>query len=156
RRLFALLAIGWCHVLLLSWVDVTWGYALTGFFLLAFVGAGDRTRLLFAAALTIIPAAVYVIPEVAPALHALLFDRPRPGYIEEYADAVRSGDRIAIMHAHATLALLWTLGGWVAWYLPWLLGRFLLGFVAGARGWFDDDGAGHLGLFRKLLVGGAI
>jgi uncharacterized protein len=44
RRLFALLAIGWCHVLLLSWVDVTWGYALTGFFLLAFTRAGDRAN----------------------------------------------------------------------------------------------------------------
>jgi uncharacterized protein len=156
RRLFALLAIGWCHVLLLSWVDVTWGYALTGFFLLAFVRASDRTRLIFAAALTIIPAAVYAIPEVPQTLHSLLFDRPRGAYIDEFVAAARSGDRIAIMYAHATLALLWTLGGGVAWYLPWLLGRFLLGFVAGARHWFDRDGADHRALFRKLLVAGAL
>lgn len=156
RRLFALLAIGWFHVLLLSWVDVTWGYAITGFFLLAFVRASDRTRLIVAAALTIIPAALYAIPQVWPALHGLLFDRPRMAYIDEYAAAARSGDRLAIMHAHATLALLWTLGGGVAWYLPWLLGRFLIGFVAGARHLFDHDGADHLPLFRKLLVGGAV
>lgn len=156
RRLFALLVIGWFHVLALSWVDVTWGYAMTAFFLLAFVRASDRTRLVWAAVLTILPAAVYAIPQVAPWLHGLLFDRPRMAYIDDYAAAARGGDRIAIMHAHATLAVLWTFGGGVAWYLPWLLGRFLLGFVAGARHWFDRDGADHLALFRKLLVGGAI
>jgi uncharacterized protein len=156
RRLFALLAIGWCHVLLLSWVDVTWGYALVGLFLLAFVRASERTRLIVAAALTILPAAVYAIPEIPQALHALWFDRPRAVYIADFAAAARSGDRIAILHAHATLALLWTLGGGVAWYLPWLLGRFLLGFVAGARRWFDHDGADHRTLFRTLLVTGAL
>lgn len=156
RRLGALLAIGWGHVLLLSWVDVTWGYALTGLFLLAFVRAGDRTRLIFAAALTILPAAIYAIPGVSQALHALLFDRPRAAYVDDFVAAARSGDRIAIMHAHATLAVLWTLGGGVAWYLPWLLGRFLLGFVAGARRWFDRDGADHRPVFRRLLVAGAL
>jgi uncharacterized protein len=60
------------------------------------------------------------------------------------------------MHAHATLALLWTFGGAVAWYLPWLLGRFLVGFVAGAQHWFDGDGVDHARLFRRMLVVGAI
>jgi uncharacterized protein len=156
RRLFALLVIGWFHVLALSWVDVTWGYALTAFFLLAFVRASDRTRLIFAAVLTIVPAALYAIPQVAPWFQGLLFDRPRGAYIDDYAVAARSGDRIAIMHAHVMLALLWSFGGGVAWYLPWLLGRFLLGFIAGARHWFDHDGADHLALFRKMLVVGAI
>jgi len=155
RRLFALLAIGWFHVLVLSWVDVTWGYALTAFFLLPFTRASNRTRVIVAIACTAIPAAVYAIPEVPQALHGLLFDQPRQAYVEAYAAAARGGDRLAIMHAHATLALLWTFGGGVAWYLPWLLGRFLLGFVAGAQRWFDRDGADHLALFRRLLVVGA-
>jgi uncharacterized protein len=142
-------------VLFLSWVDVTWGYALTGFFLLLFLRCSNRTRVIFACAFTIIPAAVYAIPAVPPALHRVLFDRPPGTYIQAYAAAARSGDRLAILRAHATLALLWTLGGSVAWYLPWLLGRFLLGYVAGAQRWFDDDGAGHLPLFRKLAVFGA-
>jgi uncharacterized protein len=40
--------------------------------------------------------------------------------------------------------------------MPWLLGRFLLGYVAGAQRWFERDGADHLALFRKLLVFGAL
>lgn len=159
RRLFALLAIGWLHVLSLSWVDVTWGYAITGFFLLPFLRCSNRTRVIVAFACTVIPAAVYVIPTVWPALHQVLFDSPRDKYINALVAAARSGDRIAILQAHAVLAVLWTLGGSVAWYLPWLpwlLGRFLFGYVAGAQRWFDNDGADHLPLFRKLLGFGAV
>ncbi len=156
RRLFALFAIGWLHVLLLSWVDVTWGYALVGMFLLPFVRVSDRARLIAAAALTIIPAVVYAFPAVGPGFQALLFDQPRATYVEAFAAAARSGDRTAILHAHVAIALLWTLGANGVWYLPWMLARFLLGLVAGARRWFDRDGADHLPLFRKLLVGGAV
>lgn len=156
RRLVALFAIGWLHVLLLSWVDVTWGYALIGLFLLPFVAASDRTRLIAAAALTIVPAVIYAFPAVGPAAHALLFDQPRAAYVEVFAAAARGGDRLAILHAHVTLAVLWTLGSNGVWYLPWMLARFLLGLVAGARRWFDRDGADHLPLFRRLLIGGAV
>jgi uncharacterized protein len=156
RRLFALLVIGWLHVLLLSWVDVTWGYALTGFFLLPFVRCSNRTRVIAAFACTIIPSVVYAIPQVWPTLNGLLFDRPRDAYVADYAAAVHGGDRLAIMHAHVVLALLWTFGGSVLWYLPWLLGRFLLGYVAGAQRWFDRDGADHLPLFHRLFAVGAL
>jgi uncharacterized protein len=156
RRVLALLILGWLHVVLLSWVDVTWGYALTAFFLLPFVRCSNRTRLIVAVACTVIPAVIYAIPQVHLTLHALLFDRPRGAYIADYAVAVHGGDRLAIVHAHATLALLWTLGGGVAWYLPWLLGRFLLGYIAGAQHWFDRDGADRLPLFHRLFAYGAL
>jgi uncharacterized protein len=39
-------------------------------------------------------------------------------------------------------------------FYPSLVGRFLLGYVAGAQRWFDRDGADHLVLFRRLAVGG--
>jgi uncharacterized protein len=156
RRIVALLILGWLHVLLLSWVDVTWGYAITAVFLLPFVRCSNRTRLIVALACTVVPAVVYAIPQVPPALHALLFDRPREAYIADYATAVHAGDRLAIVHAHATLALLWTLGGGIAWYLPWLLGRFLFGFIAGAQRWFDGDGADRMRLFHRLFAYGAV
>lgn len=156
RRLITLLAIGWLHVLVLSWVDVTWGYAIAGCFLLLFLRCSNRTRLIFAFAFTIIPAAVYAIPAVRPALHQLMFDGPPGKYIQEFAAAAHSGDRIAILKTQAVIGFMWTLGGGVAWYLPWLLGRFLLGYVAGAQRWFERDGVDHLTLFRKLLVFGAL
>lgn len=156
RRLFALLAIGWLHVLFLSWVDVTWGYALVGFSLLLFVRCSNRTRVIVALACTILPSILYSFPSIGPTLHQLLFSSPRPTYIDAYVAAVHGGDRIAILHAHAVMALLWTFGGGVAWYLPWLLGRFLLGYVVGAKRWFDRDGADHLPLFRRMLVVSAI
>jgi len=156
RRLLALLAIGWFHVLFLSFVDVAWGYAIAGFFLLPFLRCSNRTRLVFALALTIIPTVIYAIPTVWPALHHLLFDHPPPKYFADFVAAARSGARLAILEAHVVLALFWTLGGGVAWYMPWLLGRFLLGYVAGAQRWFERDGADHLALFRKLLRFGAL
>lgn len=156
RRLFALLVIGWLHILFLSWVDVTSGYAVVGFFLLAFLRCSNRTRLIAAAIFTFVPAVIYAFPEVRPALHSLFFDRAPPVYSAQFVDAARSGDRLEILQAHVTLNLLWTFGGGVAWYLPWLLGRFLIGYVAGAQRWFDNDGAGRLPLFRKLVGYGAL
>jgi uncharacterized protein len=41
------------------------------------------------------------------------------------------------------------------WYVPWLLGRFLLGYAIGKARLFDRDGADHLPLFRKVLIWGA-
>jgi uncharacterized protein len=156
RRMFALLAIGWLHVLLLAWLDVTWGYALVGFTLIAFVRTTNRTRLIVAAICTIVPTVIYTFPAVWNALEHLLFSRDRGAYIADYAAAARSGDRLAIAHHHAIMGLLWMFGGGVAWYIPWLLGRFLLGFVAGAQRWFDRDGADHLPLFRTLFAIGAL
>ena len=156
RRLFTLFVLGWFHVLVIAWVDVTWGYALTALLLLPFIRCSTRTLVIVATAFTIIPAVVYTIPEVRPAMHFLLFDRPPPRYIGEFLAAVKSGDRVDILRMNAVLGVMWTLGGSGAWYLPWLLVRFLLGFIAGSRRWFDKDGADNLPMFRKWLGIGAL
>jgi uncharacterized protein len=153
RRLVTLFAIGWLHVLLLAWVDVTWGYALVGFFLLAFLKASNTTRVIAALACVIVPNIVYAIPGVRPAIHGLLFDHPRAHYLLEFSAAARGHDWLAMPKANATLGALWMLGGGVAWYVPWLLGRFLLGYVVGAKRWFEGP---RLDVFRKLLVVGIL
>jgi uncharacterized protein len=59
------------------------------------------------------------------------------------------------MHASVYMAWIWSAGA-VGSYFPWLVGRFLLGYVAGVLHWFDADGAAHLVAFRRVLIGGAI
>jgi uncharacterized protein len=149
RRLIALFVLGWLHVLLLAWVDVTWGYALVGFFLLAFLTVSNRTRVIAAIVCMVVPSVLYAFPSVRPAVHGLLFDRPPPAYMMEFVGAARGDDWLAMAKQNAVMGTLWMLGGNVLWYVPWLLGRFLLGYVVGAKRWFEGP---RLDVFRKLLV----
>ena len=153
RRLVTLFVIGWMHVLLLAWVDVTWGYALVGFFLLAFLRVSNTTRVVAALVCVIGPNILYAFPSVRPAIHAVLFDQPPPYYMMKFADAVHSGDWLAISKNNAIMGSLWMLGGNVLWYVPWLLGRFLLGYVVGAKRWFEGP---RLDVFRKMFVIGIL
>ena len=71
----------------------------------------------------------------------------------KFADTVHGGDRLAISKLNAVMGSLWTLGGDVLWYVPWLLGRFLLGYVVGAKRWFEGP---RIAVFRKMLVVGVL
>lgn len=155
RRIVALFAIGWCHVLFLWWGDVTWGYAVAALPLLLFLRASNRARVIWAAAITLIPAAVYAAAPVWMFLYERMFAR---GFMDHSADllaAAASGDRIAILEQNATMAIVW-ISGSLASYPLWLLGRFLLGYVAGAQRWFEHDGADRLAMFRRMAVIGAL
>lgn len=149
RRLGMLFVLGWLHVLLLAWVDVTWGYALVGVLLLAFLEASNRTRLIVALACVVLPDIIYAFPSVRPAVQSVLFDHAPPYYIERFAAAVREGDWLAISKHNAIMGSMWMLGGNVLWYVPWLLGRFLLGYIVGAKRWFERP---REDVFRKMLV----
>ena len=151
RRLIALFVIGWLHVLLLAWVDVTWGYALVGFLLLAFLQVSNRTRMIVAVVCVVVPNILYAFPSVRPAVQGLLFDRPQPYYMMQFAGAARGDDWFAMAKQNATMGSLWMLGGNVLWYVPWLLGRFLMGYVIGAKRWFEGP---RVDVFRKVLVVG--
>lgn len=156
RRLAALLLIGLLHVVVLWWGDVTWSYALTGFALLLFRRSRDRTLLIWAAALTVIPQSVALIPGVSEAL-APVIPRPAdmPAFHTELLAAIRGDDYLTIVWAHVRQAA-YHLGRNIVWFFPWLLGRFLLGAFFGRRGLFDHDGADHLPLFRRLVVVGFV
>ena len=151
RRLFVLLGIGALHVTLLWWGDVTWNYAVTGFALLLFQRATNRSRLVWAAILIFIPLLVMHIPSVS-AVVSSPFTTPdaRREVFKSFEAAVRGSSFTATIPAHVRVALTWQ-GPIYAWYYAWILGRFLIGYVAGKQGWFDREGADHLALFRRLL-----
>jgi uncharacterized protein len=72
------------------------------------------------------------------------------------AAALHGPEHAGLTWEHVQYALVWSALIY-GWYLFWLLGRFLLGYVAGTLHWFDNDGADHLPVFRRLAVwGGAI
>jgi uncharacterized protein len=154
RRLAALLLFGACHVTFLWWGDVTWTYALSGFALLAFRRSGPRTLLAWALALTLIPHLVMNIPAVGQAARAAL---PHPAdpraFRGEVLAAVHGTDYGALVSAHVRQAICFV-SVIAGWYFPWLVGRFLLGLYAGKRRLFEDGGATHLPLFRRLVPWG--
>jgi uncharacterized protein len=59
------------------------------------------------------------------------------------------------MKQHIQFAWVWSAGSWPQ-YFAWILGHFLLGYVAGTLRWFDRDGAAHLATFRRLLIAGLV
>ncbi len=151
RRLLVLLGIGLFH-LTLWWGDVTSHYAVIGFALLAFRHARPRTLLLWAAVLVLVPQLVMAWPGVTAAVRTALGQPASEDAIREaVVAALRGGDYCAAVSAHfqmlaSYLALI------AGWYPAWVLGRFLLGYYAGARRLFDGDGAAHLPLFRRLVA----
>lgn len=155
RRLGVLFAIGACH-LLLWWGDVLTTYAVLGVALLAFRRVRDRGLLAWALALLFVPRIVMSVPAIAGAMHAALPHPADPAAFDaEFRAAVAGHDYPALVIAHLR-KLLYFLSSVVGWYVPWLLGRFLLGYYAGRRRLFERDGAAHLALFRRLLVWGLV
>jgi uncharacterized protein len=154
RRLGAMFALGCCHVIALWWGDVLWGYALAAIFLLPFRKRSTRALLLWAAFFTLVPRLVTMVPAVAALIDAW---RPHahdyPAFKAQVLAAFRGHDYglLARMQAEHALAFSAPI---VAWYFPWLLGRFLLGYAAGRSGRILDAAA-HLPFFRRLLAWGA-
>jgi uncharacterized protein len=155
RRLAVLLAIGVCH-LMLWWGDVVSTYAVLGVALLAFRRVSDRGLLVWALALVFVPRIVMSVPAIAGAVHAAMPHPADPAAFDaRFHAAVAGHDYPALVIAHLR-KLLYYLSSVAAWYVPWLLGRFLLGYHAGRRRLFERDGAAHLALFRRLLVWGLV
>lgn len=154
RRLVVLFAIGACHATLLWWGDIASTYAVVGIALLAFRKASDRAVLAWAVALVFLPRLVMAVPAVGAAFRAVMPQPASPAaFRAEMIAAALGHDLPARVIAHLR-QVLYYVAPIAAWYLPWLLGRFLLGYYAGRRGLFDRDGAAHLPLFRRLLSWG--
>lgn len=150
RRLLALWALGALHVMLF-WGDVTWTYAVAGFGLLLFQRTSNRTRLVWALLLTFIPPAIGALPAVRSATAGLIGSAENLKQATEAFLAALHGNHFwPVVRAHLRFTFIFQ-APIFAWYYPWLLGHFLLGYFAGTQRWFDEEGARHLTLFRKLL-----
>lgn len=150
RRLGVLFAIGACHSLL-WWGDVTWQYAVMGLVLLAVRRTSDRTLIGWAIVLIFVPRLVLALPGVGDAVRATLpHPADRAAFNAEVLAAFLGHD-----YVRANLReILYYISGNIVWYFPWLAGRFLLGYLVGARRLLADGGAAHLALFRRLAAWG--
>jgi len=156
RRLVVLFAIGACHAAFLWWGDVTSTYAVIGLALLAFRRVGDRALLVWAVVLVFVPRLIMAVPAISEAVHAVLpHPDDRDAFNAQMLAAFLGHDYAARISAHLHQVMSY-LARVAPWYFPWLLGRFLLGYWAGRRRLFVDDGAAHLPLFRRLLTWGLV
>jgi len=151
RRLATMFALGICHVLAVWWGDILWIYSLTGLVLLACRKATTRTLLIIGLALAILPRAIVSIPAIETVIvpDKAVMQQAR----ETMLAAIYGSDRGQMFAAHLR-TLFYVHVRALPWFLPWLAGRYILGFVAGRHRIFEKNGAERLPLFRKLAAGG--
>jgi uncharacterized protein len=156
RRLGALGLFGVLHMLLLWWGDVTWTYAIAGVALLAFVRVSNRARVIWAVCLMLVPHLIASIPAVSDAAVGVFLepDERKAGFGRLLA-AIHAPDRGGLWWEHLRFAGVFMAGAYL-WYFFWVLGRFLLGYIAGKQRWFARDGADHLPMFRRLAAWGGV
>ncbi|MGN6104534.1 MAG: DUF418 domain-containing protein, partial [Kofleriaceae bacterium] len=68
----------------------------------------------------------------------------------ELVAAMTGTDYGAVISMHLR-QIVYHLSAIAAWYVPWVAGRFLLGYYVGRRQLFAADGANHLRLFRWAI-----
>lgn len=160
RRLGVMFLIGGVHLLGLWLGDILTTYAALGFALLLFRERGDKTLLIWAVILIFV--APVVVSSAMKFLPALLSGGTEGGAeaakaAMERADQARaetleafsSGTYLEVVRANAR----YFFGRFFQNLVPFLfalLGRFLLGLMAGRRRLFHDAPQ-HLGFFRELF-----
>ncbi|PTL76477.1 DUF418 domain-containing protein [Vitiosangium sp. GDMCC 1.1324] len=160
RRLCVMFLIGITHLLGLWLGDILTTYATLGFALLLFRKRADKTLLIWAAVLIVVlPLVMAGVPKlvqmiqsggaegVAEAAKAAM-ERSNQARTE-VLEAFTHGTYFEVVRANAR----YYFGQFVQNMVPLLfalLGRFLLGFLAGRRRLFHDAPQ-HLAFFRKLL-----
>ncbi|WP_224240093.1 DUF418 domain-containing protein [Hyalangium gracile] len=163
RRLGILVAIGLGHMFLIWFGDILTSYALMGFGLLLFRSRSDKTLLLWACVFIFLaPVVTGLVPQLleprgsAEALAAAAKEASERSAATKaqvleafthgsYLDAVRVG-AVGYVREFLKLHLLFL--------LP-ILGRFLLGLLAGRHRVFHDV-VQHRPFFRKLLLWGFV
>lgn len=151
RRVAAMIALGWIHIVALWWGDVVWGYGVAAIFLLPLRRLPRAALLVSAVILTFVPRFVITIPAVEALIASHVPHGNDGGAFKALVlAAIRGHDHGALVRAQAEYAIVFV-APFAAWYLPWLVGRFLVGHAAGQGPWFRDPAA-HQPFFRKLLA----
>ncbi|WNG33729.1 DUF418 domain-containing protein [Archangium violaceum] len=161
RRLCVMFLIGAAHLFGLWLGDILTTYAVLGFALLLFRKRADKTLLIWATVLIFaMPLVTNVLMKVVPmilngggtegAAEAAKAAMERSNQARaQTLEAFTHGTYFEVVRANAR----YYFGHFVQGMVPVLfavLGRFLLGFLAGRRRLFHDAPQ-HLGFFRKLL-----
>jgi uncharacterized protein len=163
RRLGVMLLIGAAHLFLLWYGDILSTYALLGFALLLFHKRQDRTLLVWAALLICVLPPIFMgvptllellsgmAPEARAAAEAAAKEQTT-ALKTQTLEVFQSGGYFEVVGANAAYYFRAFVDGMV-YSLPPLLGRFLLGLLAGRRRLFHAPSE-HRPFFRKLLWGG--
>lgn len=155
RRLAAMALIGVCHVLLIWWGDILWGYALAGVGLVFFRRVRGWKLLVWAFVIGVVPQFVMAIPAVQKlAMKVTPVPADFAAFRAQVFAAITGHDRLLLTEMHVKHAYYHVGRIWV-WYFAWLLGRFLVGYWAGTTRLLQDAGQ-RLPFFRKLLAWGLV
>jgi uncharacterized protein len=156
RRLLAMFLFGVAHIVLLWWGDILWCYAVTGFALLWFRRTSVRALWIWAVVLSLIPQLIVHLPPVGDAIRsALPQPASQPAFNAELLATYGGTDPIANTWANLR-QLVYFVGPIALWFIPWVLGHFLLGMAAGKLRWFEHGGADHRRVFRWMLAIGIV
>jgi uncharacterized protein len=150
RRLGIMLALGFCHIVLIWWGDILWNYALTGFVMILFRKRSQRALLIWALLLAFLPSLVGAIPAVDDFFARTLPHPPdQTAFRAQMLEALRGHDRAHLTWMHLQMAF------YHGTHMPlslvcWPLSRFLLGYAVG-RSRILQNVAARRPLFHKLL-----
>ena len=161
-RLFILLLIGIAHVLLLWPGDILIFYALLGFVLMLFRKVKDRTLIVWAAILIMVPVAliglgvmVTLIPEAQMAMEQAMLEQEKifQSMISKALVVYREGTFIEMMQMRLREYSL-VVNGFLFFHVN-ILAMFLIGQYAARKGYLKNIPE-HLPFFRKLCLWGFI
>jgi uncharacterized protein len=163
RRLGVLLAIGLAHLFLLWYGDILTTYAVLGFGLLLFRNRSDKTLLGWAAVLVfLLPVAGQALLQLPELLGSSEAAAAAAKAAKEQAEATKSqtlaafqsGSYFEVVGANASYYLQLFIKPLLLTVVA-LLGRFLLGLLAGRHKLFHEPSQ-HLPLLRKVLLWGLV
>ena len=137
RRLAGLLLIGLVHTLLIWFGDILVTYAVLGFGLIPFLRKDDRVLLRWAAALLLLPAALYAVAAIVALLVTPAAVGGRDGLPPVLANAVeqyRNGSYPDVVEANVVMTAANALRRLSLMFFPRVFAMFLIGLYLGRLG----------------------